>query len=268
MPDVTPPKIIYHYTTAEGLLGILNEKALWATKIHYLNDATELVEPIRIAKKILEELSAKADKYSIECTMQRMLSDIFEWESINTCVVSFCAKGDLLSQWRAYGVSSSSYSIGFDSAKLTEAIKAHPFELKQCKYYNPNDYNKAVYQFILESSKEKDLPDNFIGRFINMAAVMKLKCFSEEEEWRIVSYSPLSFTDLRFRVGKSMLIPYYSLPITLSSIVEIIIGPCPHPNLAKDAIAGLSHKYRLDNVVEDNMVREKVKVSEIPYRNY
>ena len=33
--------LLYHYTTAEGLEGIVSSHQLWATNIHYLNDAEE-----------------------------------------------------------------------------------------------------------------------------------------------------------------------------------------------------------------------------------
>jgi hypothetical protein len=35
------PKLLYHYTTLDGLLGILDKKELWATGISYLNDTSE-----------------------------------------------------------------------------------------------------------------------------------------------------------------------------------------------------------------------------------
>lgn len=268
MSDIIPPAVLYHYTTAEGILGILNEKALWATKIHYLNDATELVEPFRIAKEILESLLVKVRDGSIrnikEDSIYRNLSDLSQWGHTNICVISFCAKADLLSQWRAYGISSSAYSIGFDASKLIKTIQNAPcpFQLKQCKYYDRDEYYKAIDQFILESINKEDLHD-FKDRFIEMAATMKLKFFSEEEEWRLVSHSPIAFYHFEFRAGKSMLIPYYPLPIDLSSIAEIIIGPCQHPDLAERAIWGLSHKFELADVLHG-----KIKVSEIPYRNY
>ena len=35
-------KILYHYTSLEGLLGIIESKSIWATNVLYLNDASEL----------------------------------------------------------------------------------------------------------------------------------------------------------------------------------------------------------------------------------
>src|ERR1700733_4591483 len=36
-----PPAVIYHYTSQAGLMGIVAEKAIWATNIHCLNDSRE-----------------------------------------------------------------------------------------------------------------------------------------------------------------------------------------------------------------------------------
>lgn len=273
MPDKTEPNIIYHYTTFEGLMGILRKNVLWATKIQYLNDATELVEPINIADNLLNTYLNQIYKGLIKNIkpqiIEHLSAAIHEWQYINICVCSFCTNGDLLSQWRGYGVPGSAYSIGFNREKLLESIKSHPFELKRCTYYDPTEYRKTVQEFIMhvieESRNKDDMPEDFIGRFIRMASSIKLKCFEEEDEWRIVSYEPLSFSDDRFdfRVGESMMVPFYSLPIDLSSIVQIIIGPCPHPEPSKASIDGLAHKFGLDEVQKG-----QVKISQIPYRNF
>jgi hypothetical protein len=269
------PKIIYHYTTQDGLLGILNDSSLWATKIQYLNDASELAEPLRIADAILTKLERQFEAKGVkgrqleEDIIRRVHGDIGEWEQINICIVSFCTDGDLLSQWRGYGVPGSAYSIGFDREKLVKTMDSYPFELHQCKYFNPAVYCQQITKFVSEVIEEarvnSEMPEDFIGKFLKMAATMKLNCFEEEHEWRIVSRQPLSFTDERFkfRPSKSTIIPYYALPFDLSSIVEIIIGPCQHPELAHSTVCGLAHKFNLEKVQ-----RGQVKMSRIPYRQF
>ncbi len=273
MINKTLPKVIYHYTTQDGLIGILKESALWATKIHYMNDASELIEPFRIAnaqlRTLVSQLDAEGakDKKTTKEIILRILDDIRIYRHSNICVASFCTKGDLLSQWRGYGIPGSAYSIGFDRENLVKTIGSHPFKLRRCQYYTPNSYQEKIHQFISEIINEaktkNDIPEDFIGKFLNMAATMKFECFQEEEEWRIVSLSSLNFTDekFNFKTGKSVVIPYYSLPLDLSSIVEIIVGPCQHPKLAEDAIYGLAHKFNLKNVLLG-----KVYISQVPYR--
>jgi hypothetical protein len=48
--DLVRPKSLFHYTTAEGLYGILNSKRLWASHIFYLNDAMEFKYAVKLLK--------------------------------------------------------------------------------------------------------------------------------------------------------------------------------------------------------------------------
>jgi hypothetical protein len=40
--NLQPPAILYQYTDATGLMGILQSGAVWATDARFLNDAAEL----------------------------------------------------------------------------------------------------------------------------------------------------------------------------------------------------------------------------------
>jgi hypothetical protein len=46
--------LLYHYTTQEGLLGILESKSLRATWIHYLNDSREFWHAFEVAKEQID----------------------------------------------------------------------------------------------------------------------------------------------------------------------------------------------------------------------
>lgn len=275
MTNATLPHIIYHYTTQEGLLGILRDASLWATKIHYLNDASELVRPLHIANEIVNEFEKSMEKETDEKRSLlgeeislRMSYDIEVNQHLNICVASFCEEKDLLSQWRAYGVSGLSYCIGFNREKLEQNIRQYSFFLHPCEYYNPVEYEQKVKEFIThvidKSMLDQDIHPDFIDEFLKFAAQIKLDFFAEEKEWRIISNGPLSFSDNRFdfRLGKTMVIPYYVLPIDLLSIDEIMVGPCPDSELAKDTLHGLAYKYKLS--INPGMI----EVSKIPYRSF
>ena len=111
--------------------------------------------------------------------------------------------------------------------------------------------------------KERISRVEFIGDFIKMASTMKLNVFKEENEWRLISYRPLSSGDVKFqfRAIKSIIAHYYSLEFDLSLIVEIAVGSCRHPDLAQDSIYGLANKYNLTPILSGG-----VKISSIPYR--
>lgn len=276
MKDIEIPKVLYHYTTQEGISGIFKEKELWATKIHYMNDATELMQPLNFVRLNLIGAGTQfdidrmkrrePDKGEAEI-FQKLVDEIEQWEDVNICVISLCKKGDLLSQWRGYGIYGSAYSIGFDTEILKNSIEKYKFEIRKCGYHEQEEYQKKIKDFVNKKVEEAlkigGVPHGFVGDFIRMASTMKLKCFEEEDEWRIVSWEPMSYSDhnFRFRCGKSMIIPYYALPLEYNSISEIYVGPCQNPELAQKAIYGMANKFQMID-----FKKEQIKISNIPYR--
>lgn len=264
METVKKPKTLYHYTTMDGLKGILESKSLWATKIHYLNDASELSKALKIANNVLENLLKNTSvKEDMHLEIQKMLMDIDSWRDINWCVASLCTNGDLLSQWRGYGSYGSAFSIGFDVGKLAQSIVAYNYELHPCRYFDEKGYEREIEELI-KSTLGSEKVRAFIGTLIKNASLMKLDCFIEENEWRITPFQPQPSTDshFNFRIGKSMIVPYFEIPIDKSSIIEVKIGPGPNPKLVEDAIHLMFHKYDIAN--QNNY--PKTSFSKIPYR--
>ena len=112
--DRDPPPILYHYTTQQGLLGIINDKEIWATHTQYLNDVREFHQATELMRKELWSMlneSPVPENAAILRHMQRALGKAIE--TANVCVCSFSGKGDSLSQWKSYGGGTSGFAIGF-----------------------------------------------------------------------------------------------------------------------------------------------------------
>jgi hypothetical protein len=94
---------------------------------------------------------------------------------------------------------------------------------------------------------------------------LKDSSFLEEEEWRLVSLAS-SFEEAspRFRPGRSMLVPYYEHVFPGQNgpvpIEELIVGPTPHPELARRAAEGVLSANGLGSA--------KVRSSTVPYRTW
>lgn len=265
MTNQNPPSVLYHYTNQDGLLGILKESTLRATKIQYLNDASELVRPLQFAKEILKERRNKLGEHEPERgKVEEMLYEVDASPDINICVFAFCTEGDRLSQWRSYGIPGPGYSIGFSSAKLDETLTPLGFKLHPCAYYEYDDQYKIIKEFINQSI-ESTTPRQFIKELLIKASAIKHTAFEDEGEWRLVSTAPRSYGDSEFgfKSGLSTVVPYYSLPLDPSCIVEIIVGPSPHPELARGAVGGLRFRYNLKAVDQWH-----IKSSKIPFRNW
>ncbi len=152
------------------------------------------------------------------------------------------------------------------------------FELRQCNYYSEGKFKNTITSLILKNIEELKKTQSlkkgssykesitFISEFMMKAATMKLMCFKEENEWRAISQDAKLTSDdnFNFRSGKSGIIPYYAISIDLKSIVEIVIGPCGNPYLARRAVGGLWGKYDLSTDIVENAIRN----SKIPYREY
>src|SRR5262249_1161259 len=48
-----PPAIVYHYTSAQALQGIVSSSRLWATHTAEVNDTTELLHAANLLRKTL-----------------------------------------------------------------------------------------------------------------------------------------------------------------------------------------------------------------------
>jgi hypothetical protein len=66
------PEILYHYTSQTGLKGMLNEKTIRASKIHYLNDSKEFRLALDLAGDELDK-RIKAATSKVDCSRLELL---------------------------------------------------------------------------------------------------------------------------------------------------------------------------------------------------
>lgn len=153
------PQVLWHYTTQEGLLSIIESGSLHASNIFYLNDATEytystgvindvlnnyLVDiagdtnPYRSKIKIGEYVLRRGAKSalpgkkidnptipfdSVKYYFIERIRDAIDELTLNQIyILSFSAKEDDLSQWRGYCPNGNGFSIGFRAKDLREQI--------------------------------------------------------------------------------------------------------------------------------------------------
>lgn len=278
----TPPSILYHYTRQQGLLGIIGNKEIWASHTQYLNDEREFRHALDLVKKELSEMKKEAATFGPagKClaSMQAALSSRIE--GINVCVCSFSERGDVLSQWRAYGGGASGFAIGFSGQFLREMSKEYGWLVPVI--YDEREQRSLVrtlLQDVLEEnliSSDQESPllggGNLIAYLNRYAPILKHKSFEEEREWRIIT-KPIMCMDAHFgyRPGGSMLIPYFRLPLSTEKslgIQEVIVGPTPHPDQSRQSVRGLLMKHDIHAWGRLQQPAVTVRCSEVPYRNW
>lgn len=158
--EARPEGLLYHYTSQDGLLGILDNKSIWATHVRFLNDASEfLFGWDKALKTVLEKIRNRdfSDKdpafgSSLEKAFrtfgQAILNDSRRSEYFVFCFTDDKAldsqelgfEGDRLSQWRGYSKGKQGFSLGFDADDLLRSFTAsgnvlHWFD--RCEYRKP-----------------------------------------------------------------------------------------------------------------------------------
>lgn len=264
---------LYHYTTYKGLNGILNSQSLWATNYQFLNDSSEIIyfkQKLQVLiKDCIEEFSPEEVKNHPEFNLKSVLETNFINDTIYKALgnefylTSFCShkepyeeKNGLLSQWRGYG-QGGGYAIVFDKEKIKKSIELEGKNFQYCHLdlndvvYGDNDKKyetelglciekiKSHIDKILEVRRKiAPILDNTVEEYtalIELASRLKHPGFREENEVRIIAYSPKGeaaelrpYKEHKYRVKNGFGIPYIelfgfednSLPIE-----RIIVGP-------------------------------------------
>lgn len=137
---------LFHYTTAQGLVGIIKNQSLFATHADFSNDASKCKLALPFIKKILQEEFRRIVPRLIELKLMHpyILRDygetLYEREAENSVrammkatnntapyfITSFCLHDEdseeyrhgLLSQWRGYG--RGGFAIQFDELEIDE----------------------------------------------------------------------------------------------------------------------------------------------------
>jgi Protein of unknown function (DUF2971) len=274
LPEFPPPAYLYHYTSTDGLYGIIKTGKIWATSIQYLNDAAEF----KIAFDIFGELL----RGQLELDLSSWFSSA--WVSAGFChplesmakspiyVCSLTAKDDLLSQWRGYCPPDGGYCIGFETDALEECLRQQGYSLFRCEY-DESTHRRILGPFVEEAKswlltgKEKapttaqdTWQKEFAEKFSRVAPLIKHGSFSEEQEWRAISsLGGVHRSQLNFRPGRTLLIPYVEIKLDCVPVkLDVVVGPNPNADLARDSL--------LDFLTSKQIPIREVRLSSIPFR--
>lgn len=151
--------LLYHYTDAGGVAGIVKNAVLWATDFRYLNDRLELVYAWDEFVKRLERLTHESGDYIQAYTAQLRALNLMgarDLTDIDDPVYVACLSelGDDLSQWRGYGYHGRGFALGFDS-KLIETLQVPMWSHTTTSRHKPIIDQATGKQFTAPASRRK-----------------------------------------------------------------------------------------------------------------
>src|SRR5580658_3744526 len=96
---------LFHYTSADGLDGILRSKQLWCTDYRFLDDPSEFIYARQVLKARLKSHDEELSKIFFE-------KEKFILGVAPHYVASLCEDGDMLDLWRGYTQIPGGFSLG------------------------------------------------------------------------------------------------------------------------------------------------------------
>ena len=141
------PGVIWHYTTADGLLGIINTQQLYMSHILCMNDTEEYAHGINYMKQAIaardrDDVSVNAKRFHAILS-QVLASSAIVYNVPDIFVSCFTGETDTLTHWLEYGHNRVGYAIGFDTSRLKNVTGQH-CSLRACVYNDSLKQNVSV----------------------------------------------------------------------------------------------------------------------------
>ena len=200
-------------------------------------------------QRVIEEEFAKGTDPGCEDYLKQIsrMSETPKPEGIYICC--FCAKDNLLSQWRSYAANGTGVSLSFDPARfdyitgpdsppsgLIRLWKVSYKEVEQCNIVRDAIsfyWNKSTLPIEERVQQATNAIQFFVPTFKN-------RDFEEEDEIRLI-FTPFPDTPIKpqFRISRGMLVPYYSLKELSGStavarplpLLKVRVGPSANKQL-------------------------------------
>ncbi len=265
--ETLPEKPLCHYTSQEGLIGILTQKALYATDALYLGDMQEVVYAVNLARKYFKDMRSAARPHDIQPMLNVLDQTQFLTQKLPVFVASFSEEPDLLSQWRGYCPKGSGFAVCLSAERIVKLAVKHRWSLLKCVYDEDRQFQvlSKIEQYAQTYSDEHSSPPYeivFNLTLLRFATAFKHPKFREEAEWRAVQRAGGA---VLIRRGASTLVPYINFPLTLGppdqvQMSSVVVGPTPHMELARKATGLLLQQLGATSPIPI--------ASEIPFRTW
>lgn len=294
-------ELVYHYTDANALLGILRKGELWCTHISYLNDSLEYKLSLSLYGDVLRAISKESHEDPLIKEFASEALRIHEYPRSSRSILvdrwryfvaCFSTKDDDLSLWRGYTSSGPKFCLAFKKAELaklddlrgfkfsavsydTESAKAtiRADFLEQARLYcsrvGPDKYERSVQMIIVTSYYA--IEDQIMNK---LSPTLKDPSFEDESEYRLYSVPDgggmgRHKLDYDYRVGKSFLVPFAKLSLAglESPLHSIRVGPTPHPEESIAAVKRLLSELPVESPFSPAF-HLPVIGSSIPYRDW
>lgn len=267
--------LIFHYTTSDGIIGILKNQKLWLSLVNLQNDSSELA---LIADLLPIAIADLKKEYDFDETTMRLLDELPNTNKPypiidNVFTLSFSRDGNSMNLWKSYTGNKAGFSIGFDKKLLDKVIDANLCYMNVCEYDAVKQVELLKSEIIDYFESIRNEVSDYVWKDIHLswkvyscAPILKSAHFSDEKEIRVIHN--VRFIDevrkkaFKYRANRGLLVPYFEIDISENFrklIRKVVVGPGHNRETAKLAI-----DFLLDDIGLDK--KNILEFSEIPLR--
>lgn len=272
--EETMQETLYHYTSVDSLMGMVESNRLWMSKGTFLNDSSELVyimDVVQSVSRTIWEQQSDNKVWQLCCREFDKAADRFSHKinesDFEVYFFSLAYAKDSLALWYNYA-NGDGYNIGFSAKELLTNIGAPTEQLRvQSGFveYDREKQEETLLHLVRKASRlaeetsletaEYLLPDHFFEVIATCAIFFKEPAFRSEEEYRLACFRSEEGegqTRVQFRARNGVIIPYIEVSLQEKlPISHVTIGPKNNIDIAKSGIEDYlkSKGYDLDRIV-------------------
>ncbi|MES3097261.1 DUF2971 domain-containing protein [Sphingomonas aerolata] len=268
-PIRRPLEALSHYTTLQGMIGIIENGQFWASNVAYLNDREELLHGIKCAEKALDGAIKDTAILHWKEAISSVVRKVAEGKMPNTYATCFCAKPDLLSQWRGYGGSEQGVSLRFEISGLRNMLKGKKSFLVPVEYGMVSG-KRSITQVLkdelsrierdeFESFEIADRDDKVYQVISSLIPRFKHIGFEAELEWRFIAQHETLRDSISFRANKNCIVPYMKIGEESGRLPlrSVYVGPGADTQLTAKSV---------ENFLKAKGYDVPVYISKLPFR--
>lgn len=267
--DKKRPKKIFHYTNIYGLENILKKGFFWVSDANFLNDKNEIKYTFELSKKIFSSI-CKERGFSDETTRDYNIffNSMIE-NNKNLYSLSFCTNPDSNLLWANYS-QNDGYCIAFDWKGFYKYMDRNEKFLLIPGYviYDKDKQTKKlekllndIIDILVEGTHLESKISSAFTALEFYSLFFKDKCFSQEEEFRIILYPKVNKETYKCRISNGTFIPYVETEFDTGSVIGVTIGPKNNMDINSEGLYKFLHQIK-----EFDYSKVKIGKSKIPYR--
>ena len=246
---------IYHYTSPDGLMGILrpNHLTFRFTNANYVNDASEGEDVVKqyrfVCEEMLREKHISQEFYAAIKDVRPNNKMLFPDEAasrngekhyssheVDAYICCFSLDSDSLPMWNYYvkGNVYQGYNLEISNRFIHDIQASEPLVERYKVIYDDKEKQQKIQHFLTaiyakraEAERVQTIQD-YIGIFLSKYRyVFKNRHFEHEKEVRAVIYRKKAMhqEDIKFRATNGLIIPYIELDFDKHNLHRVTIGP-------------------------------------------